>query len=81
MKHKCPDTVSIRKAQLFKTARLIDEAWEIPSGFSPGEFVAVSFLRRFWGTNVFQCTSQSGAIAAISDLQLERFCLYRNRPA
>jgi hypothetical protein len=75
MKRKCPDTASIGKAKLYRTARLIDESWEVPEGFNTGEYVAVSFLRRVMGTNVFQCTSISGSVAAISDLELERFVL------
>jgi hypothetical protein len=75
MTRKCSDTVSITKAKMYRTARLIPDAWEIPDGFKAGEYVAVSFLRRAMGTNVFQCTSITGSVAAISDIELESFVL------
>lgn len=63
------------KAQLYKTARFIEDAWDIPEGFVPGEFVSVTWLRKAMGVMVFQCTNSAGHVAAISELELERFCL------
>jgi hypothetical protein len=73
MKHKLTDTVTIAKAKMYSTAWLIPDAWDIPEGFKAGECVGVSFLRRCMGSNVFQCTSLTGSVAAISDIELERF--------
>jgi len=66
---------SVGKAKLYKTAQFIHGAWDVPQGFTPGEFVAVSFLRKAMGVCVFQCTNANGEVAAISEFELERFVL------
>lgn len=66
---------SIAKARLYRTARIVNEAWEVPDGFVAGEYVSVVFLRKSWGSCVYQCMNAAGAVAAISDLQLDSFVL------
>ena len=67
--------LSVAKSKLYKTAQLIPEAWEIPTGFKAGEFVAVRFLRVTWGCCIFQCTNASGNVAEISEMELANFVL------
>ena len=67
--------MSIKKARMYKTARFIEKAWDIPEGFTPGEFVSVSYLYKATGVSVFQCTNAAGSIAAISEFELEDFVL------
>ncbi len=67
--------ISVAKAKLYKTAWIIPNAWEVPEGFSAGECVSVSFLRRVFGACVFQCKNVAGETAAISEFELERFVL------
>jgi len=65
----------MRVKMLAATAQLIPEAWDVPEGFTPGEFVAVRFLRKAFGVLVFQCTNAAGNIAAICELELDNFVL------
>ena len=65
--------MTLGKARRYKTARIIDEAWEVPRGFSIGESVSVSFLRKTWGAFIFECHSTSGQCAVISEFLLDNF--------
>ena len=67
--------MTIKKAKLYRTARIIDDAWDLPAGFKAGEYVSAAFLRKVFGSYVFQCSKSDGSIAAISDFELENFVL------
>ena len=61
------------RARKYKTAWIIDDAWELPEDFDAGECVSVEFLRKVFGACVFQCRNIAGSVAAISEFELERF--------
>lgn len=68
-------STSVSKAKQYTTARIITDAWDLPTGFKAGDYVSVRFLRKAFGVLVYQCAKSTGETAAISAFELERFTL------
>ena len=66
--------MTVERAKMYKTAQLAS-IFELPAGFSNGQFVAVKYLCiGAYGKN-FQCTNAAGAVACFSEHDLTRFIL------
>lgn len=69
--------MTITKAKLFQTARIREDAHELPEGFYPGEYVAVRFISKgAFGLN-FQISHgrKFNDSAVVDEHSLENFCL------